>query len=287
MSGRELLTSFGGLGERRSARLERLKANAPRIVACALMGILALAGLKEILIGDPAQPRTKAAEGVDHPSERLALGFARAYLSFDARRPQLRERALAAYVPEGLDSDAGFLPSRGRQHVVWAEVAQNQRALAGGRAVVVAAQLSGQPDPAYLAVPVDRDAEGRVFVAGYPAFVGAPSTNLAPPTPLRETVTERALFQLAERVLTNYLVGSSENLKADLDSSAVVTLPTVSLEVTSLDELVWADKRQSAVLATVTALDQSRNPLTLTYELGIAYGERPYVTFVQVAPNEP
>ena len=40
------------------------------------------------------------------------------------------------------------------------------------------------------------------------------------------------------------------------------------------------------VLATVTAEDSSGASYTLTYELGIAYRERPYVEFIEVIPTD-
>ena len=40
------------------------------------------------------------------------------------------------------------------------------------------------------------------------------------------------------------------------------------------------------MLVTVTAADRRGNTYTLTYELGIAYRERPYVDFIEVVPTE-
>ncbi len=126
----------------------------------------------------------------DHALEEFAQGFARAYLTYDAGRAELRERALARYAPDELDAGAGLVPpDRGSQQVTWTRVAQNQEALAGGRIVVVAAGIASGSEPLYLAVPVDRVDEGAIALTGYPSLVGPPSTA-RPELPRREEVED-------------------------------------------------------------------------------------------------
>ena len=93
---------------------------------------------------------------------------------------------------------------------------------------------------------------------------------------------------MVERVLRNYLAGSAPNLRADLTADAAVTLPTIALHAAErrADRLGWRGPGSGAVLATVTAADARGNTYTLTYELGIAYRERPYVDFIEVVPTE-
>jgi len=101
-----------------------------------------------------------------------------------------------------------------------------------------------------------------------------------------EDVTTEAVSEVVTRVLRNYLAGSTANLRADLTDDAVVTLPTVSLRLERLGQLVWLGGAGSgAVLATVTANDTHGVSYTLTYELGIVVGERPYVSFIEVIPT--
>ncbi len=51
--------------------------------------------------------------------------------------------------------------------------------------------------------------------------------------------------------------------------------------------MVWvAGPGSGAVLATVTAADSRGATYTLTYELGLAYRERPYVDFIEVIPTD-
>jgi hypothetical protein len=271
-----------------SARRSRYAASAPRyLVTLVLLVFLAL-GLRAAFFPPgqappPPQPRASA----DAPSHDFALQFARAYLTYDAASPGARTRALAPFVPDGLDSSAGFFPARGSQRVTWTQVASDQRALAGGRVITVAAGVSTQQRPIYLAVTVIHEPGEPLALGAYPSFVGAPVVDTAITPPEREAVTDKAVLQVVDRVVHNYLAGAAPNLKADLTSDAVVTLPTVALAVQSVDEVAWtAGPASGAVLATVTAEDRDGAVYTLAYELGIAYRERPYVEFIEVIPTD-
>lgn len=272
---------------RRSARLERARARAPRYLFAVATAVLALIGARELISPAEAVDSAPHAVRVDHASEDFAQRFARAYLTYDAARPAIRERALRPLVPEELSVDAG-LAARGSQEVLWTDVAQNQEALAGGRVVVVAAEVSTQDAPLYLAVPVYRAAHGAVGLAGYPSLVGAPSVSRAALAE-REAVEEPEILAVARRVVANYLGGEAQNLAADLAPDAEVSLPTRTLRLTSVEDVVWAsDVGSTAVLVTGVARDSSHTTWTLTYELGIdRRGGRPYVSFVETVPNAP
>lgn len=274
---------------RSSARLERAKALAPRYALIGACALLSLAGLKEIAIGDPTVAgRTGSSAAVDPAAEQFAVAFARAYLSYDASDPQAREQALAPYVPEYLSADAGFEPERGEQAVLWAEVAQNQEAIAGGRIITVAAQTDALPTPTHLAVPVRRLRSGELVLAGYPALVGAPAVAQSVSEPVRESVDDAELAAMSERVVSNYLGGQIENLRADLAAGTEVSLPARTLGLASVDELVWADQADGtgAVLATVTAADPDSGSYSLTYELGVERrGGRWYARWIEVVPT--
>lgn len=271
--------------------LARLRARLPRYVATAVALILMAVGLRGI-VSPPraAAPLTTPALARDPAAEDFALQFARAYLTYDAAKPQARERALVAFLPQDLDPDAGLIPGRGAQHVLWAEVASNQLALAGGRVVTVAAQTDTHPQPLYLAVTVAHDANRPLSLVGYPSLIGAPSVAADSPAPERGTVEDPAVSQVATRVVRNYLAGQAQDLAADLTAQAAVTLPTLTLSVQSTDHVVWTGSGPSsgAVLATVTATDAVGTTYRLTYELGIAHpdgGVRPYVDFIEVVPT--
>jgi hypothetical protein len=271
-----------------SVRRARYSAAAPRYLATVLLfGFFALGVRAAFFPVSASTPPSSPAPSADAPSEDFALQFARAYLTYDAAHPGDRARALAPFLSGQLTSGAGFTPAAGAQRVLWVEVASDQRALAGGRAITVAAGVSTQRLPLYLAVSVRHRPGQPLQLLGYPSFVGAPALATGAAPPARTAVTESAVLEVVNRVLRNYLDGSAPDLKADLTSEAAVTLPTARLHVQSVNQTLWvAGAGSGAVLATVAAVDARGNAYTLTYELGIAYRERPYVDFIEVVPTE-
>jgi hypothetical protein len=281
-----------GVGERvvlvrRSARLERLRALSPRYLFVAVLAITSLVGLRELISPEKAPVPSRAPGAADYALEDFAQGFARAYLTYDAARPQVRERALRPYLPEELDAGAGLMPpERGSRSVEWVRVAQNQEALAGGRIVVVAAGMGGEPAPTYLAVPVARTSEGAITLTGYPSVVGPP-TIARSELGAREEVQDREVLAVAERVVRNYLAGERADLEADLALDAAVAIPVQRFEVQSVDDLAWAAGPDSgAVLATVSARGEAGGLWTLTYELGVDRRRgRVVVSFIETVAN--
>jgi hypothetical protein len=268
-------------------RRARLTARAPRYLATATLLVLCLAGLHSVLFpaANSAVP-PPLPSGADAPSQDFALQFTRAYLTYDAAQPSRRQRALAPFVSTDLAAGAGFTPASGSRRVLWEDVASDQPALAGGRVITVAAAVSDQSAPLYLAVTVSHESGQPLSLTSYPSLVGAPAIDTAATPPNRVAVAEPAVTQVVERVIRNYLAASAPNLRADLTDEAQVTLPTIRLRLEEVTQIDWvAGPGSGAVLATVTASDAAGNAYTLTYELGIAYRERPYVDFIEVVPT--
>lgn len=282
------MSGLGTVGElRRSARSEQLRARAPRILFTALVVILSLAGLKSIVSGAEAAPAEESSAGmVDQATEDFAMRFARAYLTYDVANPDLRERQLAAYVPDELDSNAGLTPARGSQDVEWMQVAQHQEALAGGVVIVVAAQLDTRKEPIYLAVPVERRPNDALQLVNYPSIVGPPTISRAP-APAFEEVDDPQLSATVERVVRNYVSLSSENLAADLAPDVEVSMPAEAMKVQSVVDVTWASTPDNpAVIVTVEARDSLRALWTLAYEVGIDQsGGRTTATYVETLPD--
>ncbi|MGB7589060.1 MAG: conjugal transfer protein [Solirubrobacterales bacterium] len=263
----------------------RLRVAGPRYLALAVMVVLLALGVRS-LVAPPQPPAAVLPHSADAPSEDFALQFARTYLTYSSRQPQARTQALAHFLPTGIDRDAGVFIGSGKQRVRWAEVASDQPAVTEGRVITVAAGVSTQTAPVYLAVTVSHAHGGPVSLVGYPSFVGAPVVSTETTAPSYEEVTEPGVVEVVERVLRNYLAGSIVNLKADLTNDAVVTLPTFPLRLERVDGLGWVGSHMSgAIMATVTASDSRGTSYTLTYEVGLAYRERPYVDFVGVIPT--
>jgi Conjugative transposon protein TcpC len=272
---------------RRTVRRSRFLARLPRHLTSAALAVLVCVGLRSLLFAPAPTPAPAHPAGsLDVPSEDLALRFARAYLTYDAADPAARTDALAPYLPTADSSEGGFTAAHGSRHVLWEDVASDQPALQGGRVVTVAAQTSGSSVPIFLAVTVRRDPGRPLSIVSYPAIVGAPALDTHPPEAARTAVEDPAVTQVVERVLRNYLAGSAPNLRADLTADAQVTLPTAALRVTRVGPVDWVSGPGSgAVLATAVAEDDEGDTWTLTYELGIAWHERPYVDFVEVVPT--
>jgi len=270
----------------RSARLERLRARAPRYLFIAALAVTSIVGLRELFV--PSKPAVAGRAGavVDNAAQDFAQRFARAYLSYDEARPGVRERLLRPLLPVEFDLDAGATPRRS-QEVLWTQIASNQEAIAGGRVIVVAAGISTQDEPIFLAVPVART-DGALGLTAYPSIVGGPIVSRAP-LPAREEVEGRDVLAVARRAIANYLAGETANLNADLARAAIVSAPARPLRLRSVDEVVWAaGEGSSAVLVTVTAGDQQRALWTLTYEIGIARERgRTVVTFIETVPTDP
>ncbi len=170
--------------------------------------------------------------------------------------------------------------------MIWVEVASDQQALAGGRAITIAAAISTQPLPVYLTVTVAHERGGPLSLVGYPAFVGAPAISRNAPSVARSPVEDEQLAAVVSRALRNYLAGSAQNLKADLAPGAVITLPTLPLRVRSVARIEWLGRSGArAVLASVEAIDARGATYTLAYEMGVAIRERPYIDFIEVIPT--
>lgn len=257
---------------RSSALYGRLRARLPRYAFFVVVVVMCAAGVRSILLPGSSGSSVSAASPPDYAEQSFALAFARAFLGYDAAHPDAREAALAPYASSGLDVDAGFSPpTSGLRRVVWAEVAQVQRPLAGGEIVTVATQLSDEAKAVYLSVPVARNQDGAIYLAAYPSFVGPPlTTTEADADENGEVVDDPEVTALVRRALGNYLAGDAENLSADLADAATVTLPTNHLRLEGLDRLTWVSgSGGGAVLATLIAAEGSGGSYTLRYEVGV------------------
>src|SRR4051794_37762691 len=108
--------------ESRPLRLVRLQAQVPRFVALVTLGATCAVGLRTLVRPYPTAHavQVRPVAGPNLRSEAFAEDFARAYLTWDARRPDAHDRAMARYVARDLDAGAGFRPPpRGRQTVRW------------------------------------------------------------------------------------------------------------------------------------------------------------------------
>lgn len=269
-----------------SLRSARARALAPRIAVYFALLILSVAGLRAIIdhsSAPPGAPAPLAETASDPAAEAFAEGFADVYLSWDADKPQRRRRALLGYLPSSLDEEDGFTPADGTsQRVVWTAAMGAERF--GSTLNVTVAARTTDGDVLHLTVPVARDENGFLYVAGYPALVGAPPLARDATPPQGEEVEDETLKTVVERALINYLAGARENLLADLAPEAVVSLPARKLTVSSVETPTWVVPNHR-VAAVVTATDEEESTWTLRYELAVRRGDRWYVAGIEVDPT--
>jgi hypothetical protein len=265
----------------------RLTRALPRYMLCTLSaaGIIASA---RFAIAPPRSRVAASATAVPAPADRAAEGFAalfaRRYLSWSAAEPLASERALESYAGVGVEAGVGLrLPVNGAQRVEWAEVVQSREPVPRMHVYTVATQTDSA-GLVYLSVGVTRGADGRLRLAGYPAFVGAPAQGPAQSLRQLPEVTDAALQTVVERALRNYLAGSEANLAADLTGDAQVALPQLGLNLVSLARARWA-RGGGAVVAVVQAQDSRGTRYALQYEIDVRrVGSRWEVSAVQMDP---
>lgn len=266
----------------------RLMRALPRYALLATSGAGLLASARLVLL--PPRPTITAAPVApsgDPAAAGFASLFARRYLSWSAREPEMHRRALEPFTGEAMDPDAGLrIPATGEERVEWSEVVQDRQPQPGEHVFTVAAQTDAE-GLLYLTVDVSRDAEGALVLAGYPALVGPPaySTATDSSTTALSEVQEPALEAVVRRALTNYLAGAASDLAADLTGGARVSTPPVALALQSMRRLQWTSGGRS-VLAQVQALDSHGVEYTLAYELDVARAQgRWEIAAIQTNPN--
>ncbi len=295
MSGERQVQSSVRAGSRPTVRVssrpvwrERLIRGGPRYLLYATCFVGLLASARYALApprSSAARARTQPVASPDLAARGYATLFARRYLTWEAARPAASENALTAMAGPALEPDAGLtLPASGEQRVLWAEVVQ-ERSLAPKRDVYTIAAQTDAAGLLYLTVTVAREGDGQLALAGYPAFVGAPSSQPAKLPVAAAEVDDGALTTVVERALRNYLAASQEELSADLAVGARVAVPTASLTLLSISRLTWSADRRS-VLAIVRAQDARGAQYTLGYEADV---EEPHgrweLSAIQVDPT--
>lgn len=235
-------------------------------------GVLSAVGLRAVLVPErlPAAPTANAAttgSNIDDEARALAEEFARAYLTWDASKPEQRVARLRRLAPELADDvDGSSLALVGRQSVVWSAIAGDERS--GSRRRVTVLVDTGH-DVLSLGVPLSRGADGRLQIADFPAVVAAPSVTDERDAPVLAPVSDDSLVATATRALRSYLRRRGDALSADLLPGAVVALPDEALGSVAVDEIEWvAPDRELRV--ELRAKWRNAGELRLTYAMGVA-----------------
>jgi hypothetical protein len=240
-----------------------------------LLQALALAGLLASMrfAIDPPRPRiartsTPSSASVDRGAEGFASLFVRHYLTWNSRDPEAHRLALAPFLSSSMETEAGLRPPQsGEQQVQWTQVVQ-ARALGPDEHVYTVAAQTDTAGLLYLTVSVVRVSGGGLALAGYPAFVGAPSSTPAVLVEHLQEVEDPALQTVVTRALRNYLAGSESELVADLSAGTRVSLPGLTLVLESVQSLDWSAPGR-VVLAVVRVREERGAQYTLGYELDV------------------
>jgi len=265
--------------------LVRLVARAPRIACITAAVVLSALGLAQLLRGEPRQasePKT-VPRGEDLAANSLAEAYARAFLTVEPASGGLEDPSWRAF---GVDLPRPTAPSHAKpQHVTWTATVGDRPMRPGRRIVTVVAGVGSSLT--YLAVPIERDDKHRVFVAGPPAIVGPPPIARGASSPAELEVDDPALRDVATRVVRHYLARDSQDLAADLDRSAIVTLPTQPLLLADVEAVTWVSRARLVAVA-ITATDRDGRRLPLRYELALVRRSgRWLVNTVDVNPLPP
>ncbi|MHB8240865.1 MAG: conjugal transfer protein [Solirubrobacteraceae bacterium] len=267
----------------------RVTRQLPRYLICAT-AIAGLVASARFAIAPPLPTHETSTRGLKDVADRAAEGyavlFARTYLTWNVNQPQMRLAELERFTGPGMESDAGFTsPPEGEQRVEWAEVVQAREEGSNEHVYTIAAQTDVE-GLLYLTVGVLRTARHSLALAGYPAFVGAPSAAPTPAAPRLREVSDGSLVTVVERALRNYMSKSSGELAADLTADARVSLPALALTLEAVQHVSWSAEG-SSVTAVVQAKDERGGRYTLAYELDVVRAQgRWEVSAVQADPNQ-
>lgn len=247
----------------------------------------------QIAEGTPPSPAEAAAR--DQAEVAFAVGFARAYFTFEPGEAAAHAEALATYLAPGLDEHAGLeLPDEGpAQAVAQATLARAHRIGPDVVLVTLAVELAApRRRTVYLSVPVGRDPAGGLAVVDYPAVTSPPERGELPlaasgeplPPDLRPGVEA-----LLERFFPAYLAGATAELTYFLPPGTRLQAVAAPWSDVALLEVGVAEAPRAGRLlarATVRARDEATGALhLLRYRLELVRAGRWYVAALDPDPK--
>jgi hypothetical protein len=279
----------------RRADASGIARTAGRATLWACVGLLLARGVGDVLadtqpVTTTAPVRSRAASFPDGDALAFAAGFARSYLTADARH----ETRLASYFTNSSLSDqaAPSASSRGPGAAVAEATVAREVPLGGSRALITVAALLRDGRTRYLTVPVARDEHGGLAVYDLPSF-SAPPVAGAVEAPAAIPLSGRdgeAVADLARRFLRVYLHGEDESALAYfLAPDAHVAPIGTGLAVEAIEEVArlgGAPGRGMQLAATVLVRDRaSRITFRQRYRVAVERRERWYVTGLAGGPR--
>jgi hypothetical protein len=273
-----------------------------RVALWCVVAVLLLRGASDVMaVQEPApverEPRNIAAGWPDDAARAFAVGFARAYLSYEPKRPGAYARALERFVAPELAAAVlpQFDPDAPAQVVRDATVARVARVDERHALITVAATVEAKrASTRYVTVPVARDRAGALVVSDLPSFAPPPQLGRDAAAAELEPLTGSARADV-EHVLTKFfdafLAGDSAQLEYLVPAGtriAALEDPHELVAVGSIGQVGEGDERARTVLASVRARDEATGAVFgLRYRLRLVHGDRWYVAAVnQTTPKE-
>jgi Conjugative transposon protein TcpC len=273
-----------------------------RVALWCVVAILLLRGASDVMaVEEPApvkrEPQPAAAGWPDDPARAFAVGFARAYMTFEPKRPSAYARAVERFVAPELAASVlpQFEPDGPGQVVRDATVARVARVDDRRALITVAVTLEAERvSIRYLTVPVARDGQGGLVVSDLPSFAPPPELGRDSAAAELEPLTgaERAEVEdVLSRFFSAFLAGDSAQLEYLVPAGvriAALEDPHELVAVGSIAQLGGSDGRARTVLASVRARDEASGAVFgLRYRLQLVQGDRWYVAAVnQTTPKE-
>jgi hypothetical protein len=273
-----------------------------RVALWCVVAMLLLRGASDVMaVQEPApvqrEPQTVATAWPDDAARAFAVGFARAYLSYEPKQPGATARALERFVAPELAASVlpQFEPDGPGQVVRDATVARAARVDARHALITVAVTLdAGRVSTRYVTVPVARDAAGGLVVSDLPSF--APPVQLGRDSGAAELepltgVARAEVEDVLTRFFDSFLSGDSVQLEYLVPAGvriAALEAPHELVAVSSIGQVGAGDGRERTVLALVRARDAASGVVYgLRYRLRLVHGDRWYVAAVnQTTPKE-
>lgn len=222
----------------------------------------------------------------DIAAETFAQRFAVEWMTVSGDSTADRGRLAESFGGDGAFSNVSLVPRHGFvQRIVGSLVVQSFQLDGSIRRVVVSVTTS-RGETMFIAVTVGRHGDGSLGLIGQPAIVGQPLEGKPIRVPDGGPVDDPALEAVVTRATRNYVEGRMDDLSADLDPSAVVSLPSVPLVLAGRPSLRWSDAKKS-VYVIVDVTDRHGTRMQLHYEFGVRNLGRWVVTQVHTRPEVP
>jgi Conjugative transposon protein TcpC len=271
-----------------------LLARLGRVILWLTVAVLLIRGVADVVErsapadGSQGSPARSVA-WPDDEARAFAVEFARVYLSYSPRNPDLYADAVRTMVaPELAASVAPQVDEHARERVVGAATVARTVRLDGRHALITVAAGGAR----YLAVPVARDAAGGLAVYDLPSFAPPPTRGAVTTTSLDALsgAEQAEIRDVLERFFGAFFAGDTRALEYYVPAGVAMSAlgrRHEFMDLVSVARIAPSHGRSRQVLATVRARDAANKAVyALRYRLRLVRGDRWLVTEVNDATRK-